>query len=148
NTMTSQTWSSVHASPKYNDRIDIDLNWDHNYNEEKNDDFDHYLLEYPQKGSEQDDRRNRNNATKSTKQEFSIEGLLGCRLGKERYHSIYAGMKYQYNSAENNRSLYLLNRLTDFDGELGTLPSMERMEEAMDRDTTDCITSATKQTPL
>ena len=133
-TMTSQTWSSLHASPKYNDRIDIDLNWEHNYNEEKNDNFDHYLLEYPQKGSEQDDRRNRYDATKSTKQEFSIEGLLGCRLGKERYHSIYAGMKYQHTSLKNNRSLYLLNRLTDFDGELGTLPSMERMEEAMDRD--------------
>ena len=133
-TMTSQTWGSVQASPKYNDRIYIDLTWEHNYNEEKNDNFDHYLLEYPQKGSEQDDRRNRYNATKSTTQEFSIEGLLGCRLGKERYHSIYAGMKYQYNSTENNRSLYLLNNLKDFDGELGTLPSMELMEEAMDRD--------------
>ncbi|MDO5129044.1 MAG: outer membrane beta-barrel protein [Prevotellaceae bacterium] len=133
-TLLSNTWASIWAVPKYNDRVGINIDLMHDYNEDKSDDFDHYLLEYPQKGSGQNDRRNRYDASKSNTQTYYVEGLLCYRLGKNRNHEIKGGMKYQHSRVKNDRSLYLLNNLKDFDGELGTLPSMELMEEAMDRD--------------
>ena len=133
-TLMSNTFATIWAAPKYNDRVGINIDFMHDYNEDKTDGFDHYLLEYPQKGSGQDDRRNRYDASKSNTQTYYVEGLLGYRLGKNRNHEIKGGMMYQHSRVKNDRSLYLLNNLKDFDGELGTLPSMELMEEAMDRD--------------
>lgn len=113
--------------------LDANVDW-HN---EKSNTFDRYRLDFMQQ-SEASDLRHRYTAQKmhGVKADVDLsstitiwnDDMVDCR--KVLY--LFPGMKFAVDDGHNDRLLYRLDRLGDTDSPLGTLPSADRLLDALD----------------
>ena len=127
-------------TPAYNDFLDFFLVLNGWATDNGSDTYDHYRLDYPADGTTPTDYRNRYTPFKSTSQRLKVAPQVSIKLNREsKYdHSITLEYSYTYSHNDDNRPLYLLNRLEGWEQPdshpLGMLPSEEDMLLALDRD--------------
>ena len=125
------------ATPAHDDYLDLGLVYGYQFTDQKNDNYEHYMLDYPS-GQQASDFRNRYNPTKERSQQINAGANMGWAIDQNQTHRINMSYNFSYNYNDNNQSLYLLNKLkewadpTDDTHPLGTLPSMDEMLTTLD----------------
>ncbi|MBR1668625.1 MAG: outer membrane beta-barrel protein [Bacteroidaceae bacterium] len=131
--------------PAHNDYVNITLSYGYHFSDNQTDNFEHYLLDYPNANSNLNaqsgtDFRNRYNPTKDRSQSAHVSTGFGVCLDKEQRHRVELGYDFQYSHNNTNQSLYLLNKLSEWNTPmnqegvhpLGTLPSVDEMLTTLD----------------
>lgn len=135
---------SFNASPAHNDFLSFSGNVSYSYNNQDNDDYEHYQLDYPNNPSMKTDLRNQYTPSFDISQNvrggvgvnFTINPELGDSAN--RFHEVRVGYSFEYGYRKSNQKLYYLQKLKDWDDfeahPLGTLPSVEDMLRTLDAD--------------
>ena len=113
----------------HNDLLDFSASGDISYNDEKLHAYDRYLLEYPNSANRPDQR---NRYDLKTNRSLNYGGSIGARRNGIGALQLSADYIYSHNYCETNRSLYLLHLLDNYNGELGTLPSVSDLYTTLD----------------
>ena len=139
-----QTEASAHAyiqsTPAYNDLMHFHISANGGINDQSNDTYEHYRLDYPADGTKATDYRNRYTPTRSKSQNLSLNPQMTFFIEREDTHWRILTFRYvyNYNHSDNNNPLYLLNRLEGWEQPdirpLGMLPSEEELLTTMDWD--------------
>ncbi|MBO4430522.1 MAG: outer membrane beta-barrel protein [Bacteroidaceae bacterium] len=129
-------------TPAHNDYIDLNLTYGYQFSDQKSESFEHYTLDYPNSTTLPTDFRNRYTPNKDRSQQANAGANMGIALDQEQHHRLNMRYNFSYNYNDNNQSLYLLNKLKEWDTAsssatgvfhpLGTLPSMEEMLTTLD----------------
>ena len=129
-------------TPAHNDYIDLNLTYGYQFSDQKSESFEHYTLDYPNSTTLPTDFRNRYTPNKDRSQQANAGANMGIALDQEQHHRLNMRYNFSYNYSDNNQSLYLLNKLKEWDTAsssatgvfhpLGTLPSMEEMLTTLD----------------
>lgn len=137
------------CTPAHNDYINLDLIYGYQFSDQKNEGFEHYKLDYFKDNDNLNDNaqtstdfRNRYTPNTDRSQQVNVGGSMGIALDQEQHHRLLMRYNFSYNYSDNNQSLYLLNKLKEWDAAasssfveshpLGTLPSMEEMLTTLD----------------
>lgn len=125
--------SYAYASPLYNDNIGFTLDMRYRYNDQRDYDYQHYLLEHPQTGAAS---QFQNKYTPSFNTSHDGRVYFDVAFGIGEYQSIELVDGLNITSKESNRHLYMLQKLEDWNNAdknpLGTLPSMEEQLQVLD----------------
>jgi len=126
-------------SPVHNDYLNFEFYGTYSFNETKDKDYNHYLLDYPHSSETLPaDFRNRYNNNYARTMNANGSAQMSIYLDKDLHNTVTLGYSYKYAQNVSNRSLYLLNKLESWDNatehSLGTLPSMEEMLRTLDHD--------------
>ena len=129
-------------TPAHNDYIDLNLNYGYQFSDQKDENFEHYRLDYPNSTTLSTDFRNRYTPNKVRTQQVNVGAAMGIALDQEQHHRINMSYNFSFDYNDNNQSLYLLNKLKEWGADdsssaieshpLGTLPSMEEMLTTLD----------------
>ena len=132
------------VTPAHNDDLDLNLSYRYQFADQKNEGFEHYILDYP-RGQQTTDNsqlstvfQNRHTPSKERAHQADLGASLGWAIDQEQSHRLNMRYNFTFNYNDNNQSLYLLNKLKDWADPianphpLGTLPSMEEMLTTLD----------------
>ena len=126
------------ATPAYNDYIYFDIYVMGRITNRGEDNYEHYMLDYPRDNTQTTDYRNRFNPTKDKTQNLYVRPSIHFLLDQEAHHVISLHYTYGYSHIDNNNPLYLLNKLAGWEHPdshpLGMLPSEEEVLTAIDRE--------------
>lgn len=127
--------AELYFAPAYDDRFFFSFFISDYYKDEKRNDFDHYLLDYPQNTDMSTDRRNRYDTNSLQSNDFNGRAEMSFQTVKDKIIRQQLTLSYQLKAStkETDRSLYLLHQLENFDEPLGNLPSADIMEQVLDR---------------
>lgn len=139
----------VSMGPAHNDFIHGFIEFDMGLTDRNEDNYDHYLLDYPSNAAKAADRRNRYNPQEDNTRKLSVTPHFYTYLDNDRRHQINIKYSYSFNYNYSNRPLYLLNKLSDwadFDKHpLGSLPSYDEMLQSIDNSNSTRSKSKTNQ---
>lgn len=127
-------------SPAHNDMIDFSLNFNLNFTNREEDNYDINRVDFPNNPLAQTDFRNRYTPSFNRTDYVSVNPRIRMALNdsKKLVHQLDLSYGYNYNYQNSNNSLYLLNKLKDWDEKgtnpLGTLPSMDELLSTLDAD--------------
>lgn len=128
-------------TPAHNDYLGLSLSYSYHFSDNKSDQFEHYLLDYPSSTTQTLDFRNRYTPTKTRSQQANLGATTRIALDREQKNSIDVRYAFNYNYNDNNQSLYLLNKLKEWSTPpsenevlhpLGSLPSVDEMLSTLD----------------
>lgn len=128
-------------TPAHNDYLGLSLSYSYHFSDNKSDQFEHYLLDYPSSTTQTLDFRNRYTPTKTRSQQANLGATTRIALDREQKNSIDVRYAFNYNYNDNNQSLYLLNKLKEWSTPpsgyevlhpLGSLPSVDEMLTTLD----------------
>ena len=129
--------ASSYLTPAHNDFIMLGLTGRYNYNNRTEDAFDHYQLDYL-RAHDPSDLRNRYTPTLSRNHKASLSAFSYFMLDEKNRNSVSLAMDYDYSYDKSNRSLYLLNKIAEWQSPdshpLGQLPSYDEMLLTQDHD--------------
>ncbi len=127
----------VAFAPAHNDFIHMHVSTSMGLTDRNEDNFNHYLLDYPTDPTKQADRRNRYNPQEDNTKQLTVAPYFSFYLDHERRNQINLSYSYQYYYNYSNHPLYLLNKLSDWAQTelhpLGTLPSTDEMLSTIDQ---------------
>ncbi len=132
-----------YVTPRYNDRISIDMDYSLQYSRNESDSYSHYRLDYPKEGKESVWQ---NKYTPSYNSVFSgnVSASVQTSLGKG--HSVSLGHAFDFVRQQRNSHLYMLQLLDDwkdFDAhDIGMLPSAEELLKTLDADNSSVSTTS------
>lgn len=135
------------VTPAHNDYLDFNLTYGYQYSDQKSNQYEHYTLDYPNGHNNPNnnvnstDFRNRYTPNKQRSQQANVGASMGIAIDQNQHHRLNMRYNFTYHYDNNNQSLYLLNKLKEWDAAssstgtihpLGTLPSMEEMLTTLD----------------
>ena len=139
----------TYGAPAHNDYMHMYVRLDMGLTDRNEDNYNHYLLDYPSNTSLATDRRNRYNPQKDNTRRLAVSPSFTFYLDNKRVHSLNINYSYRYNYSYSNSPLYLLNKLNDWAQSelhpLGTLPSTEEMLQTLDQGNSSRSKSNTNQ---
>ena len=129
-------------SPAHNDYVSLSFTLRQSMSDEKNEQFEHYLLDYPATASASSDFRNKYMPVANTDNSLEFAPRAEFRLDRENIHTLYANVELSHSYSRSNNPIYLLHKLEEWNlsdegrssHPLGTLPSMEEMLKTQDRE--------------
>ncbi len=140
-------WGSI--APAHNDYVHIFTKFSMGLTDRDEDNYNHYLLDYPSDAAKAADRRNRYNPQQDDTRQLQVSPHFSFYLDHTRKNQISLSYNYSYNYSYSNHPLYLLNKLNDWaqteKHPLGTLPSTDEMLKTVDQGNSSRSKSSTNQ---
>ena len=133
--LSTYLWGYLNINPPHNDQLDFTVSYSWSFNDNKSYDYEHMQLDYQQGTST---FQNRYTPSFNRNSGLNISPEATIFIDNDHKHLIRTSYDYSYTRNESNRSLYMLNKLSEWsDGTknpIGTLPSMNEMLATMDAD--------------
>lgn len=125
-------------TPAHNDVFDFSMRYNYAFADSKSEQFNHDTYEYPNSAVMKDDFRNKYAPNFNRSHSFSISPDFSFMLNRQWGNFVSVNYLYSYNYNESNQSLYLLNKLDEWNNpdahQIGNLPSMDEMLQTLDKD--------------
>lgn len=128
----------LNFTPAHNDVFDFMTQMDYSYQDSETDMFNHDRYEYPNSPTIKNDFRNKYAPNTNRSHTAKIAPTLTFVLDKKFGDILTVRYNYDYAYRKSNQSLYLLNKLDQWNDDsthpIGNLPSMDEMLKTLDRD--------------
>lgn len=139
--VTEQVSALASFNPAYNDFISFTLSLFQSLTDNKNEQFEHYRLDYPNSASSSNDFRNKYMPVVNRSNSVKLSPGAAFRLDKENVNTIAVDATMSHDYTYSNSPIYLLHKLDEWSLQdngnsthaLGMLPSMEDMLQTLDK---------------